>query len=110
MSWTRKPLRFRSRESHCGLVEAVTRWRFGPRFRVAKSDPWTAIGRRSIRPRSRDALREISRQDPESSSLRGAFARSQDRLPRNSWTPQAEPGSLNLGQLSRISARLHVGD
>ena len=40
----RKPLRSRSRQGDCRLVEAAARWRPGPRFGIAEPDSQPAVG------------------------------------------------------------------
>ena len=105
----RKPLRSRSWQGDCRLVEAAARWRPGSRFVIAEPDSRPAVGRPSLRPRLDDTIREISRQDSEPAAVRRAAARGQNWFSGGSRPSQAESRSLHFRNLSRISARFHVG-
>ena len=93
------------------------RWRTGAGVGVAEPDSSVANhgGRARIRPGN--AVRKVSREDPESAAVRrGGEERERNRqepedgLPRNSWLSQARGGRIHFRHLSGISAGLYVGN
>ena len=105
----RQPLRFRSREGDYRLVEAAARWRPGPGFGVAGSDPCSANHGGGARHRSEYSVRKVSRED-SGPAAEWRIRPRQDRLPRNLRIPEAESRGVHFGRLPRLADGSHVGD
>src|ERR1700731_1332504 len=104
-----KPIRFRSCEGYCRLVEALARWRIGARVGVAKFDPHAPDRGGGARLGPEYAFRKVPGEGAKSIVVRGRGQRKQNRFPWNSGLSQAGVGGIHIRGLPRFLAQLYVG-